>query len=149
VSLLKLDDQMDEVTIKSYPLAQYAADHFGDHAKSENVVSQMSDDVDRLLDQYQPHFFAWLRMRRALRWGQSPEGVPLYYVCAVGIPWLSTTSDLEASRGCDGHGWWARDSAACSNLIRTRRSFTTFTSALRRCGHHGLQWPDSAASGNV
>ena len=83
--LLRLDNQMDNQTIKDYPLAPYAADHFGDHAKSENVVSQMSDGVDRLLDQHQPHFFAWLQTRRALHWGQSTEGVPLYYVAQWGF----------------------------------------------------------------
>ncbi|KAH9996977.1 hypothetical protein BJV74DRAFT_794986 [Russula compacta] len=61
--LLRLDYDLDKAGVKSFPLAQYAADHFGNHVEFEDVLSQIGDGVDDLLDSENPHFSAWLWMR--------------------------------------------------------------------------------------
>jgi len=83
--LLRLSGQMDIRTIASYPLAGYAATYFSRHAESKNVLSQMSDGVDRLLDEQKPHFVAWLRVCQTLRFNELPEAVPLYYMAQNGF----------------------------------------------------------------
>ena len=58
--LLRLDDHMDEKTIESYPLAEYAGNRFVDHAKFEDVLSHINDGLDDLLDPDKPHFNTWI-----------------------------------------------------------------------------------------
>jgi hypothetical protein len=60
--LLGFDDQMDEETMKSYPLAEYAVEHVTDHADFENVISHISDGLDDLFDPDKPHFDIWCRL---------------------------------------------------------------------------------------
>jgi len=58
--LLQLESHMDKQTIRSYPLSNYAGKHFGDHVEYGNVISSISDGVDKLLDRDQPHFYTWV-----------------------------------------------------------------------------------------
>jgi ankyrin repeat protein len=88
--LLHLDSHIDdEASIKNnFPLAEYAAANFGDHAEFEGVLSQLRDGVDHLLDADKPHFAAWMWVRRMspsswVRW--EPEVPPLYYVAQFGF----------------------------------------------------------------
>ncbi|KAH9996982.1 hypothetical protein BJV74DRAFT_960877, partial [Russula compacta] len=62
--LLRLDYDLDEESVKSFPLANYAGNHFSDHVEFEDVLSQIGDGVDDLLDAGNPHFAAWLWIRR-------------------------------------------------------------------------------------
>ena len=82
--LLRLDPHIDEATIDDFPLARYAAKHFGDHAEFESVISHIWDGVDDLLDADKPHFAVWLWIRRG-RWSnERPGETPLYYVSERG-----------------------------------------------------------------
>jgi len=70
------------------PLARYAAEHFGDHAESENVLAHIRGGVDDLLNADKPHFAAWLWVRGTIFWYAHPEGPgasPLYYVSEFGF----------------------------------------------------------------
>ena len=58
--LVSLDYPIDQETIKSFPLAKYAAEHFNIHAEFERVLSHIQDGVDHLFDGEKPHFAAWL-----------------------------------------------------------------------------------------
>jgi len=80
--LLRLDPHVDGVSIKDFPLAQYAAEHFGDHAEFESVLSHIWDGVDYLLDANKSHFAVWFWVHRG-RWSRSNEP-PLYYVASRG-----------------------------------------------------------------
>ena len=109
--LLQLDRHMDIPTIRSFPLARYAGEHFGDHAEFENVISHVTDGVDDLLDPDKPYFDTWIwlkigdwypktwhhstvdpdmwsslpRMIRLIGKPEFPPPVsPLYYVVALG-----------------------------------------------------------------
>jgi len=83
--LLRFDSHTDEASIMSFPLAKYAAEHFGDHAEFEGVLSYILNGADTLLDADKPHFSAWVRMRGLdqLPFLQ-PDVMPLYYVAARG-----------------------------------------------------------------
>jgi len=59
-ALLGLNDQMDKETIESYPLAEYAGEHFVAHARVGEVLSKISNGVDDLLDPDKSHFNTWL-----------------------------------------------------------------------------------------
>ena len=88
--LLRLDYDLDKESVKSFPLAEYAAGHFGDHVEFEGVLSQICYGVDDLLDAEKPRFAAWLWMRTNPHlafhntYPQQPDAVPLYYLVEFG-----------------------------------------------------------------
>ena len=83
--LLRLDQDIDKEKIRSFPLARYAADHFGDHAEFGNVLSYIRDGVDHLLDVDKTHFATWLWVRQGQEERpQELKAIPLYYVAEFG-----------------------------------------------------------------
>jgi ankyrin repeat protein len=91
--LLRLDDRIDRDSIKSFPLARYAAQYWPTHAQVENVSSDIKDGMERLFDANKPHFATWLWIYDDDRWTRSmatmcpekPEAVPLYYAARLGF----------------------------------------------------------------
>ncbi|KAH9178030.1 hypothetical protein EDB89DRAFT_1299174 [Lactarius sanguifluus] len=87
--LLRLDERIVRDSAAGFPLARYAAEHWPEHVKFENVFSHVKDGVDELFDADKPHFAAWLRLHdvdRSLirrRRPEQTEAPPLY--CAVRI----------------------------------------------------------------
>jgi hypothetical protein len=107
--LLRLDDRVDRDTIKNFPLAQYAAEHWAKHAQFGNVASRIKAGIECLFDVDKPHFATWLwvhnpdfRSRRmsSMR-PQRPEAVPLYYAALLGFRYL--TEHLLAKHPEDVH----------------------------------------------
>jgi hypothetical protein len=47
---------------KGFPLVEYAAEHWVEHARFEKVSSRVRDGMDDLFDTSKPHFAAWLRV---------------------------------------------------------------------------------------
>jgi ankyrin repeat protein len=83
--LLRFDSHTDEASVERFPLARYAAEHFGDHAEFESVLSHIVDGIDPLLDADKPHFVAWVRMCGLDHLPDSqPDVIPLYYVAGRG-----------------------------------------------------------------
>ena len=58
--LLQLDDRIDRDNIHNFPLALYAAQYWADHARFENVSSDIHHAIEHLFDRNKPHFAAWL-----------------------------------------------------------------------------------------
>jgi len=96
--LLQLDYSIDNTRIRNFPLAWYAAEHWLDHARFQDVSSDVGDAMDCLFDKNKPHFAAllWLydveECRR--RWGLylhpiQPDTVPLYYAVMCGFRGLA------------------------------------------------------------
>jgi len=92
--LLQLDDQIDRGTICHFPLAQYAAQYWVDHAQFGNVSSHIQDVMERLFDPTKPYFAAWVWLHDIdHHWVESmqqirptePEGMPLYYASLCGF----------------------------------------------------------------
>ena len=57
--LLQLDENVDKKRLERFALVFYAAKHWVDHAKFQNVVSQIQDTMEHLFDPMKPHFRAW------------------------------------------------------------------------------------------
>jgi hypothetical protein len=54
--LLSLDESADKSAVEKRPLSRYAARHWVDHSKFEDVLSSIQDLMERLFDQDKPHF---------------------------------------------------------------------------------------------
>ena len=60
--LLHLGDHPDKESVKGYPLARYAAQHWAEHARFEDVASRVKDGIETLFDSDKPHFAAWVNI---------------------------------------------------------------------------------------
>src|SRR6266851_7917102 len=96
--LLQLDYGIDKTRIRNFPLAWYAAEHWYDHARFEDVSSDVRDAMDCLFDKNKPHFAAWLwlydvdhsrRRDDDPPHPTHPDAVPLYYAALCGLHNLS------------------------------------------------------------
>ena len=138
--LLQLDNHMDKQTISSYPLSNYAGEHFSNHVEFENVISSISNGVDELLDRDKPHFYMWVWLLigdcdpedwHSSELGQitkyhscslrtqdhdtkpktPPRLPPLYYVAALGHLYLARHLILKRPQDLD-----VRDDKGCTPL---------------------------------
>ena len=71
--LLQLDENVDKKRLEAFALVFYAAEHWVDHAKFQNVVSQIQDTMEDLFNPMKPHFRAWIWMHNADPWSFWPE----------------------------------------------------------------------------
>jgi hypothetical protein len=92
--LLQLDDRIDRDSIRSFPLALYAAQYWARHARIENVSSSIKEGMECLFDADKPHFATWIWIyNEDPQWGddmatthpEKPEAVPLYYAAMFGF----------------------------------------------------------------
>ena len=59
-ALLRLDDQVDKVRMKDFPLSIYAAQHWVDHGQFENVSCSIQELMERLFHTDKTHFATWV-----------------------------------------------------------------------------------------
>ena len=57
--LLQLDESVDKKRLETFPLAFYAAQHWVDHAKYEDVASRLQGAMEELFNPSKPYFAAW------------------------------------------------------------------------------------------
>src|SRR5258707_1825461 len=69
--LLQLDEKVDRKRLETFALAFYAAEHWVDHAKFQNVISQIREAMEDLFNPMKPHFRAWLWIHDATPWRSS------------------------------------------------------------------------------
>jgi len=91
--LLHLDnDVVTRDSLEDYPLAEYAAEHWVDHARFEDVSRNVGDGMKKLFDPSKPHLSVslWIhnpifpqneRAKRPL----PPPGSPLHYAASWGL----------------------------------------------------------------
>ena len=91
-TLLRPDENDSNSGSKGFPLVEYAAQHWVEHAQFENVSSRVRDGMVDLFDNSKPHFSAWLRTHDMdKRWGKFGSkhrdaiGSPLYYAAFCGL----------------------------------------------------------------
>ena len=58
--LFQLDFSMDKAKVQTFHLAKYAARHWVEHARFEDVSSYIQDGMDLLFDKDKPHFAIWV-----------------------------------------------------------------------------------------
>jgi len=107
--LLRLDDRIDRNTIENFPLAKYAAQHWVEHARFENVTPCIKAGMEDLFDSDKPHFATWLWIHNpeptvsmSTMCPERPQVVPLYYAALLGFRDL--TKHLLAEHPEDVHG---------------------------------------------
>jgi ankyrin repeat protein len=91
-TLLRLDEHAGKSGSKRFPLVEYAARHWVEHAQFEDVSLRVRDGMDDLFDNSKPHFSAWLRIHDMdERWDLFGSGIrdvvgsPLYYAAFCGL----------------------------------------------------------------
>jgi ankyrin repeat protein len=92
--LLHIDDHVDKKSMEKFPFANYAARHWVDHARFENVMQSIQDAMERLFDRAKPQFATWvwiydidhtLREHMSATRPTLPEATPLYYSTLCGF----------------------------------------------------------------
>ena len=93
--LLELGGDIDKSKIKDFPLASYAAKHWVDHARFEDILSLIQDGIEFLFDEDEPHFAAWVWVHDLDKHSlqshmpgarpEQPDAGPLYYAALCGI----------------------------------------------------------------
>jgi hypothetical protein len=91
--LLRLDDRVDQDSMKDFPLAHYSAQHWTTHARFQGVSSYIKDGMEHLFDADKPHFATWLWIYNDDEDGRSmstmrpekPEAAPLYHAASFGF----------------------------------------------------------------
>ena len=95
-TLLHLDDHIDKESVKSFPLAGYAARHWFEHAQFGDVAWRVKEGMYTLFDSDKPYFAAWVELydidspkfyERDLSAEISPNLTPnpLYYAMLCGF----------------------------------------------------------------
>ena len=110
--LFGLDCSMDQAKIKNVPLAAYAAKHWVEHARFEDVASYIRDGMDLLFDEDKPHFAIWVwaynmdcEVDFLTAHLEQPYAPPLYYAALCGFRSLverlltARPEDLDDGRG--------------------------------------------------
>jgi hypothetical protein len=98
--LLRLGELVDKGNVEDkFPLARYAAEHWVDHARFENVSFHIREGMEDIFDSDKPYFAAWLRIHdidteplydsvlyqfASLR-KTSNSAIPLYYAALCGF----------------------------------------------------------------
>jgi len=93
--LLHLDESITSRSLTDFPLAEYAAQHWFEHARFEGVLQDVVEGMKQLFDRTKPYFSIWLwihdptlphwkRSKRAER-PSSPCRTPLHYAAFCGL----------------------------------------------------------------
>jgi ankyrin repeat protein len=92
--LLHLDDHADKKRMEKFPFAFYAARHWIDHGRFENVMQNIQGGMERLFDGDKPHFATWVwiydidhpfREHMSVTRPTVPAATPLYYATLCGF----------------------------------------------------------------
>src|SRR5260221_1073422 len=95
--LLHLDQNITNDSLTQFPLAEYAAEHWFEHARFEGVSRKVEKGMKQLFDRTKPHLSIWLwihdptmddwQRRESVRAeGPSPpRGIPLHYAASCGL----------------------------------------------------------------
>ena len=87
--LLHSDDHVTDESTQCFPLAEYAAVHWVEHAQFKDVASRVRDGIQTLFDPNKPHFAAWVNtydIDSGWKFKHSSEiKNPLYYAVLCGF----------------------------------------------------------------
>jgi ankyrin repeat protein len=91
-TLLQLGGDPGNSGSNLFPLVEYAAQHWVEHAQFEDVSSRVREGMDDIFDSSKPHFAAWIRVHDIdKRWDSFSDGrrdgvgSPLYYAAFCGF----------------------------------------------------------------
>jgi ankyrin repeat protein len=102
--LVRLGELVDEDNVKDkFPLARYAAEHWVDHARFENVSSHIREGMEDLFDPDKPYFAAWLQVHDMDAKPSKPSSKSVLYFFTVLVPRANTASPLYYAALCGFH----------------------------------------------
>jgi ankyrin repeat protein len=122
-ALLQLDGPVDKKEVRNTcPLAEYAAQHWVDHAQFENVSTQIQRAMEYLFDPHRPHFGVWLGLYDIdtqpsnkshfivffsyPEFGAVPGATPLYYAALCGFHGLAKHLISKYPQHANSYGGW-------------------------------------------
>ena len=118
--LLKLDENMDKTRLGTFPLALYAAQHWVEHVRYEDVASRVQNSMEELFNPTKSHLTSWVWMHDVDEdWNRRSiddladlptplNGVELYYAALCGFNGvvdyliITHTQDVNANSGKRG-----------------------------------------------
>jgi Ankyrin repeats (3 copies)/Ankyrin repeats (many copies) len=89
--LLHLDENVTRRSLDKFPLAEYAAQHWFEHARFEGVSQHAEEGMKQLFDSSKPHLAIWLWIYDPIRPYRHPEkpssnhGTTLHYAAFCGL----------------------------------------------------------------
>ena len=88
--LLQLDDDIRESYVQRFPLVEYAAEHWVDHAHFEAESFRIKDGMENMFDQDKPHLSRWLRVHdiddyNSHTFDKLTKATPVYYAALCGF----------------------------------------------------------------
>ena len=112
--LLHLDDNVTKDSLEKFPLAEYAAEHWVEHARFEDVSLTVQDGMKRLFDPSNSYLSIWVwlcdpkdttnQSERSERPGKA-SATPLHYAALCGICDVVKFLILERSQDVNARGF--------------------------------------------
>jgi Ankyrin repeats (3 copies)/Ankyrin repeats (many copies) len=112
--LLHLSENITSDTLKNFPLAEYAAEHWVGHIRSANVSENLQVEMKRLFDPRKRHLAVWVwifdpavpldQSQRSTHPSQ-PKGSCLHYVALLGLHDLITFLVIECQQDVNVRGF--------------------------------------------
>jgi ankyrin repeat protein len=156
--LLHLDENITEESLKDFPLAEYAAVHWVDHAQIENVSSKVQDGMKRLFDPSKNHLLIWdwiyspdsddpgLRSARS-EYPTEARATPLQYAALCNMYDIATFLILEHSQDVNARGFEREETPlhvssrlGYVEIARVLLKHGADTEARDNGGHSPLDW---------
>jgi ankyrin repeat protein len=112
--LLHFDESITRGSLGNFPLAEYAAKHWVDHAQFENVSSNVQDGMKRLFDPRKNHLSIWVWLRdpmdpwRLCEPPARPErarAAPLHYAAFCGMHDVAAFLIVRHSQDVNARGF--------------------------------------------
>ena len=112
--LLHLDEKITSRSLAEFPLAEYAAEHWFEHARFENASQDAVEGMKLLFDRAKPHFSTWLWIRNPTKTvpycqraevPSPPCGTPLHYAAFCGLHEIAKILAIEHPQDVNSQGF--------------------------------------------
>jgi ankyrin repeat protein len=114
--LLHLDENITRDSLTEFPLAEYAAEYWFEHARVDTVSKSLTEGMKQLFDETKPHFSVWLwicdpfapgmKFHRTEMPLRPAHGTPLHYAALCGLCDVVTGLAIDLKdvnfQHCDG-----------------------------------------------
>jgi hypothetical protein len=111
--LLHLDESITSDDLKNYPFVEYAAEHWVDHARVQDVSASTQDEMRRLFDPRKPYLAIWVwifnpdvvwRQPRRSAFPSQLRGSSLHYAALLGLCEVFSFLVIECSQDVNAPG---------------------------------------------
>ena len=135
-ALLHLDENITKDGLSNFPLAEYAAEHWVDHALFENVSPNVQDGMKRLFDPSKCYLSVWVwiydpeNFQRQSEHSERPteaRASQLHYASFLGMHDISTFLIVERSQHVNAQGF---DKKETPLHVASRRGHSDVTQLL-------------------